>query len=363
MSGSENFHSVVIGGGQSGLAAAYYLKKIGSEFVVLDASARTGDSWRRRWDSLRLFTPSKFNALPGKPFLRSDFYFPTKDEVAQYLEDYVGEYNLPVRRNVTVDALEKTNGSYRISAGGKEYRAEHVIVATGAYQRPVVPSCASQLHSSVVQLHSDEYRNPSQLPKGTILVVGAGNSGAEISIELASTGRSVLLAGKDVGKIPSESFSHILGGTPYWLFLSRILSVNTPIGRKVQERELRRGTPLVRLNSREVMNSGVTRCPRLRAIRDGLPMLENGQVLNVDGVVWATGYHPDFRWIKIPVFGDHGYPLHNHGIVPKARGLYFVGLHFQTALSSSLLGGVGNDARIVVEHIDRTSNNHFRNDA
>jgi putative flavoprotein involved in K+ transport len=351
MSKNEHVHTLVIGGGQAGLAASYCLKKMGSDFVVLDAAPRTGESWRRRWDSLRLFTPAKFNGLPGKPFQRSDFYFPSKNEVADYLEEYVEQFKLPVRHSITVDSLSKTNGSYRVGAGSEQFSAQNVIVATGAYQNPVVPSFAGELDSSIVQLHSDNYTRPDQVPQGAILVVGAGNSGAEISIELTNTGRKVFLAGRDVGRIPADTFGRVLGGRPYWLFLSRVLSVNTPVGRKVRTKALHRGTPLIRLNTNKVVSAGVTRCPRVTGVKGGLPLLEDGTVLDVKGIVWATGYRPDFKWIRLPIFGEHGYPVHDRGEILNVPGLYFVGLHFQTALSSSLLGGVGNDARTVVEKI------------
>jgi putative flavoprotein involved in K+ transport len=347
----KRVHTLIVGGGQAGLAAAYYLKQIGSDCLVLDAAARTGDAWRRRWDSLRLFTPAKFNSLPGAPFQRADFSFPTKDEVAEYLEEYVQRFDLPVQNRVTVDSLRKSNGSFLATAGAQRFSAEHVIIATGAYQNPVVPSFAKELKRSIVQIHSDNYKHPDQLPKGSILVAGAGNSGAEISIELASAGRKVILAGRDVGHIPAETFGHVLGGRPYWLFLSRVLSVDTPIGRKVRKRALHQGTPLIRLKTKEVVNSGVSRSPRVNGVSGGLPKLEDGRVLDVAGIVWATGYRPDFSWIKLPISGANGYPVHDRGVVPNVPGLYFVGLHFQTALSSALLGGVGKDARIVVENI------------
>ncbi len=347
----EHFHTLVIGGGQAGLAAAYYLKKIGSDSLVLDAAARTGDAWRRRWDSLRLFTPAKFDGLPGRPFMRSDFYFPSKDEVAAYLEEYVRHFDLPVRHGITVDSLIKMNGSYRVSAGTRQFSAENVVIATGAYQNPIIPSYAKKLDSTIIQFHSDDYKSPNQLPNGVILVVGAGNSGAEISIELAKAGREVWLAGRDVGRIPAETFGKVLGGLPYWLFLTRVLSVSTPIGRKAQSRALHQGTPLIRLNTREVVNSGVTRCAKVHCVKGGFPQLDDGRILQVKGVVWATGYRPDFSWIKLPIFAENGYPVHKGGAVPKTSGLYFVGLHFQTALSSALLGGVGNDAKIVVDKI------------
>lgn len=347
----ERVHTLVIGGGQAGLATGYCLKQLRLDCRILDAAARTGDSWRRRWDSLRLFTPAKFNSLPGAPFQRSDFYFPTKDEVADYLEKYVGQFDLPVHHGIAVDSVTKTNGTYLVDGSSQQFYAENVVVATGAYQNPIVPSFAQELDSSVVQLHSDNYKHPMQVPGGAALVVGAGNSGAEIAIELAAAGHRVWLAGRDVGSIPAETFGRVLGGRPYWLFLTRVLNVNTPIGRKVRKRSLHQGTPLIRLNTREVVNAGVTRCARVQGVKDGLPLLEDGRVLEVTGVVWATGYRPNFSWIKLPILGERGYPVHEGGVVPRAPGLYFVGLHFQTALASALLGGVGNDARMVVEKI------------
>jgi putative flavoprotein involved in K+ transport len=230
----EQVHTLIIGGGQAGLAAGYYLKKLGLDCLILDAAERTGDSWRRRWDSLRLFTPSKFNGLPGKQFQKADFYFPTKDEVADYLGEYVHKFNLPVRHGVTVECVAKKADVFTATAGEQQFVATNIIIATGAYKNPVMPPCAKHFNSSIVQLHSDDYRNPEQMPQGPILVVGAGNSGAEISMELSNTGRKVWLAGRDVGRIPAETLGYILGGHPYWLLLTRVLNVNTPIGRKMR---------------------------------------------------------------------------------------------------------------------------------
>lgn len=359
MSRSTSIHTLIIGGGQAGLACGYYLKKTGLECLILDASQRTGDTWRRRWDSLRLFTPSKFDALPGKKFMRGDFYFPTKDEVAEYLEEYVTEFGLPVRHRVAVESVVKENDLFVARSGSEQFIAENVVVATGAYKDPIVPSFAHELKPSIVQLHSDAYRNPSQVPSGPVLVVGAGNSGAEISIELSNAGHQVWLAGRDVGSIPAETLGHILGGQPYWLLISRVLSVKTPVGRKVRAKALNHGTPLIRLNTDKVVRAGVNRVPRVRGVQQGLPQLEDGRILDVAGVVWATGYRPDFGWIKLPVAGENGYPVHEGGIVPNVPGLYFAGLHFQTALASALLGGVGNDARTVVEHISARAHTHL----
>lgn len=352
MPAAESFRTIVVGGGQAGLAAAYFLSRDGDDFVVLESGANIGETWRRRWDSLRLFTPSKYNALPGMPFPADDFYFPTKDEAADYLQSYAKRFDFPLLFNSPVESLTRADGLFTLVAGGKRFIAENVIVATGGYQVPNVPPLARMLGPQIAQLHSSAYHNPRQTPDGNILVVGAGNSGAEISIELALAGRNVWLSGRDVGRIPANELGKFFGGRPYWALVSRILSVDTPIGRKVREKAIRTGTPLIRLSARDIMDAGVVRCPRVRGVQDGKPVLEDGKTLDVSGVVWATGYRPDYNWIQLPIFDDRGYPLHSRGVVPQAPGLYFVGLHFQTALTSALLGGVGRDARYVTDHLE-----------
>jgi putative flavoprotein involved in K+ transport len=353
MVSSERFQTVIIGGGQAGLAAAYCLKQAGDDFIVLESNARLGETWHRRWDSLRLFTPSKFNSLPGMRFPGSDFYFPAKDEVAAYLLAYAERFELPVRLNTTVDTLTRTDGTYSLTAGSHRFSATNVIVATGAFRQPVIPLIARDIDPAIFTMHSNAYTRPDQLPQGTILVVGAGNSGAEIAIELAKSGRIVWLSGRDVGSIPADRVGRIFGGRPYWFFISRVLSTDTPIGRKVRGKALHQGSPLIRLNPRDAVDAGVTRCPRLSGTSRGLPQLEDGRILQVAGIVWATGFRPDFRWIQLPVFDEHGGPLHVRGVVQKTPGLFFLGLHFQHALSSALLGGVGADAQHVVRTLHR----------
>jgi len=355
MENEEHFHTIVIGGGQAGLAAAYYLSRLGVDFVVLEAQARLGEPWRKRWDSLRLFTPSKFNGLPGMQFPRADFYFPTKDEVGQYIQDYAERFHLPIRLNAAVNSLSQSDGHYCVTAGPNSFLAKNVIVATGAYQQPVIPTFAQELNPGIVQLHSSEYRNPEQVPDGNVLVVGAGNSGAEIAVELAASGRKVWLSGRNVGRIPADTLGRIFGGRPYWFFISHVLSQDTRVGRKVRAKALHQGTPLIRLAPNDVTNAGVTRCPRMNGSNQGLPCLEDGRVLDVKSIVWATGFRNDFTWIQLPIIDARGYPLHDRGTVLRAPGVYFVGLHFQTALSSSLLGGVGVDAKHVVQRIGALS--------
>jgi putative flavoprotein involved in K+ transport len=351
MSIDETFTTIVVGGGQAGLAAGYFLAQQGDRFTILDENKRTGEAWRNRWDSLRLFTPSKYNGLPGKPFPKPDFYFPTKDEVADYLEEYARQFRLPVRHRVKVEALTRNDQGYRLSTGAGSFHAGNVIVATGPYQKPYTPAFAQELDPAILQLHSSAYCNPEQIPVQNVLVVGAGNSGAEIGIELARAGKRVWLAGKDVGRIPADRVGRILGGQPYWWFISRVLNVNTPIGQKMRSKVLYHGAPLIHVSRQEVLDAGIESMPRVSGVLSGKPQLEDGRSLPAEGVIWATGFRPDFKWIDLPVFDEHGYPRHQRGIVQGAPGLYFVGLPFQTALSSALLGGVGAEARYIVQQM------------
>lgn len=351
MSMDESFQTIIIGGGQAGLAAGYFLAQRGNSFAILDENKRTGEAWRSRWDCLRLFTPSKYNSLPGKLFPKPDFYFPTKDEVADYLEEYAVQFRLPVRHEVKVEALSCNGQGYRIVTGAGGFHARNVIVATGPYQKPYTPTFAQELDPAILQVHSSAYCNPQQIPLQNVLVVGAGNSGAEISLELARAGKQVWLAGRDVGRIPADRLGKAFGGRLYWWFISRVLSVNTPIGRKLKSNVLYHGAPLIRASRQEVVDAGVESVPRVSGVLSGKPQLEDGCSLPAEGVIWATGFRPDYKWIDLPVFDEHGYPLHRRGIVQEAPGLYFVGLHFQTALSSALLGGVGAEAGYIVKRI------------
>jgi putative flavoprotein involved in K+ transport len=348
MSSEDFYQTIIVGGGQSGLAAGYFLSQKGENFIILDENKRTGEAWRKRWDSLRLFTPSQFNGLPGMPFPKPENYFPTKEEVAGYLEEYANTFHLPIRHGVKVSRLHRAEHGYQLTAGNTAYHANNVIVATGPFHFPHTPSFAKALDPGIFQLHSSDYKNPKQVPVESVLVVGAGNSGVEIALELCKAGKRVWLSGRDVGHIPANTLGKAFGGKPYWWFISRVLSVDTPIGRKMRSNVLYHGNPLIRANRQEVTNAGIESTPRVAGIQSGKLQLEDGHTLPIDGVVWATGFHPDFSWIDLPVFDDHGYPRHERGIVQEAPGLSFVGLHFQSALTSALMGGVGADAKFVV---------------
>jgi putative flavoprotein involved in K+ transport len=352
----ERIDTVIIGGGQAGLAAGYQLKKRGRPFVILEAGERVGDSWRKRWDSLRLFTPAKYDGLPGMRFPAPRWSFPTKDEMGDYLEAYAARFELPVRTGVSVDRVYCEGGAYVIESGLDAWEAENVIVASGAHRTPKVPAFAAELDPAIAQLHSVDYLNPSQLRDGAVLVVGVGNSGAEIAYELARTHR-VWQAGSPAGEIPVShgSFRARLL-LPLVRFLgTHVLTRSTPLGRKVGPKLAASATPLIRTKSADLATAGVATVPRVAGVRDGLPLLADGRLLDVENVVWCTGFRHEFSWIDVPAFGEGGEPLHERGVVPSAPGLYFVGLVFQHAATSDVIPGVGRDAAYVAAHLAKTA--------
>ncbi|WP_247002645.1 flavin-containing monooxygenase [Halosolutus gelatinilyticus] len=340
-----HFDTVVIGGGQAGLSIGYYLEEQDRDFLILDASDCIGDTWRNRWDSLRLFTLARNSSLPGMSFPASDDYFPTKDEMADYLQTYATELTLPIRLNTRVKALIRNNDYYVLQTESNRLTATNVVVATGPFQRPYIPKFADELTPSITQLHSSDYQNPAQLPAGSVLVVGAGNSGAEIAVELTGDGRSTWLSGRDTGHIPCWLFNSRL----FWWLSGTIFTVDTWLGRKIKKRSLGQGDPLIRLTPADIRQSGVERVARTEGMTDGKPRLEDGQVLDVDVVVWATGFRPGFEWIDLPglTLDENGYPIHEKGVVTEEPGLYFLGLPFQRTPVSATIRGVGPDAEYI----------------
>ena len=349
---NEHIETVIIGGGQAGLAVGYQLARSGRSFVILEANARVGDAWRKRWDSLRVFTPAKYNGLPGMRFPVPSLSFPTKDEVGDFQAAYAARFELPVRASTKVDALDRNGDRFVVTAGQTAYSADNVVVATGACQVAKVPAFGSQLNPTIKQIHSSAYKSPGQLRDGDVLVVGIGNSGAEIGFELART-RRVFLAGSAHPEVPVK---HGAFGAAFALPLIRfmgtyVLNVDTPIGRKAQPRFLRSGAPLIRVKSKDLAAAGVVRLPRVDGVRDGLPLLAGGSSLDVANVIWCTGFRTDFDWIHLPVFGVDGRPLQYRGVVQSLPGLYFVGLEFQYAATSGVLPGIVRDSRYVARHI------------
>jgi putative flavoprotein involved in K+ transport len=352
----QQLGTVVIGGSQAGLAIGYFLKKRSLPFVILDENERIGNAWRKRWDSLCLFTPARYNGMPGMPFPRRPWAYPTKDEIAGYLEAYARAFELPVRTGVKVDRLAKTGDRFEVKCGQQTLFAENVVVATGAFNNTRVPSFARELDERIVQLHSKDYRNPSQIQAGGVLVVGAGNSGAEIAMELAPH-HQTWLSGPDTGQEPARAgtrLDHLL--TPMMWFVATRLTVKTALGRKLRDHFLDppRGIPLGRVRRKDFAPAGIKRVPRTTGVNNGYPLLEDGTVLTVSNVIWCTGFRPDYHWIDLSLPTHNGLPIHDRGIVESCPGLYFVGLLFLYSLSSALVGGVGRDAEHIVDHIVST---------
>jgi putative flavoprotein involved in K+ transport len=347
---------LVIGAGQAGLSVGYHLLRQGvRNFLLLDANARVGDPWRQRWDSLRLFTPAKYDALDGMPFPAPPFSYPTKDEMADYLEGYARHFRLPVRNGVRVDGLSRSGDRYVVAAGHQRFVAREVVVAMATFQKPKVPAFATDLDASIVQLHSSAYRSPAQLRPGKVLLVGAGNSGAEIAIDLRKAGHPVVMSGRDVGNIPPW-FHHPVSRLLFMPLLfrgifHRLLTESTPLGRKAKRGHLGEATPLIRTLPRHLATAGVERVGRVAGVQGGWPVLEDGTALDATNVIWCTGYHPGFSWVNLPVFDERGEPRQYRGVVCEEPGLYFVGLDFLYAMSSTMIHGVGRDARYVAEQI------------
>jgi len=352
----ETFHTIVVGGGQAGLSVGYYLARQGRPFVILDASQRIGDAWRHRWDSLRLFTPALFDGLVGMKFPGAPFSFPTKDEMADYLEAYAGRFQLPVRNGIQVDRLSRAGGRFQIDAGQHRFEADNVVVAMSSYQVPRVPALAKELHPDILQLHSSHYRNLQQLKPGGVLLVGAGNSGAEIAVEVARE-HQTWMSGRDTGHVPFR-----IDGLPARLFLMRLLfrfvfhrllTVRTPFGRRLRQKVFTQGTALIRVKPKQMAAAGIQRVAKTTGVLKGLPLLEDGRVLDVANVIWCTGFGNGLSWIDLPIFETSGEPRHESGITTGEPGLYFVGLHFLHAFSSTMIHGIARDAERIATAIER----------
>lgn len=353
----QQVETVVIGGSQSGLAVGYHLTRRSLPVVILDENGRVGDAWRNRYDSLRLFTPRRYSGLPGMPFPGPPHSYPTKDETADYLQAYAREFKLPVRTGVRVDRLSKRGYRFEVVCNGSSLVADNVVVATGPYHNPRIPPFAHELGESILQFHSQEYREPSQVREGAVLVVGAGNSGAEIAIELAPH-HQTWLSGRDPGQEPSlgRGVGDRLLKSLMWFMATRVVTVANPVGTRFRDHFLDppRGVPLGGGRRKDIVAAGVQRVPRTVGVKEGRPVLEDGRILEVSNVIWCTGYRPDYQWFDLPLPTRNGFPIHTRGVVEAIPGLYFVGLLFLHSLSSALLGGVGRDAEHIVDHIAST---------
>ncbi len=344
--------TVIVGGGQAGLALGYWLAREGREFAILDGNARPGEAWRQRWDSLRLFTPAKYDGLPGRPFPGDRLAFPTKDELADYLEDYVRRFDLPFVPSTRVEEIIADGDVFAVRAGDRTWHARNVVIATGGHRIPKRPAFAGELDPHVLQLHSQDYKNPGQLREGTVLVVGLGNSGAEIALELGRSHHTVL-SGKPSGEMPMKhGRTAARFALPVVKFLGvHVLTLNTPIGRKSAPGFKSMAAPLIRTKSKDLAAAGVQLGPRLAGVSDGSPVLDDGTRVQAANVIWCTGYHEDYSWVKLPVFDDRGEPKQTRGVADGVPGMYFIGQEFLFAAASATLPGVARDARYLARRL------------
>jgi len=360
-----HFSTIVIGAGQAGLAAGYYLKQSADDFLIIDENPEVGYSWKKRWDSLKLFTPRWADGLPGMRFTEYSGKFPSKDAMADYLQRYASRNALPVFLNVRVKRLFKWLSGFCIETQeGIKFTCKNVIVATGNFSAPRIPDLAKHLDGEIHQIHSSEYRNPRRLPSGSILVVGAGTSGLQIALDVAASGRKTYVAGTPPHKVPDLAVKYM--ARPVFWFMRNILTVKTGPGRKAAHKMKVEGqaAPLINISLKEVLNAGVEHLPRLESVREGYPSFRMGDInkqepecnirvpLRVAGIIWCTGYDRDLSWIELEhTIDEQGYPVTHCGISTRHEGLYFMGMAFQYSLASVMINGVGRDARYIVRHI------------
>jgi putative flavoprotein involved in K+ transport len=333
----------VVGAGQAGLAMGYFLRSQGRRFVILERAASIGSAWHDRWESLTLFTPRRYSALPDLPFPGDPDGYPTRDEVIAYLERYAEAFDLPIELNSEVKELELGDHErFRLDLDARTVTADQVVVATGPFQTPYVPKLA---FADVFQTHATGYRRPSDVPDGTVLVIGGGNTGFQIAKELSATHKVVLAIGSRQTPLPQRPLGRDLF---WWLTKARILdkSVDTRLGQRLSTRETLIGSSPRELERRY----GVELKPRAVAADRRTVRFADGSELEVDAVIWATGYRPDYSWIKLPVFDDDGRLRHRRGLT-DVSGLYFLGLTWQHTRGSALIGWVKDDAEFMGERI------------
>jgi putative flavoprotein involved in K+ transport len=336
---------VVIGGGQAGLAIGYFLAEQGRQLAILDAAGKPAAMWRSRWDSIRLFTPARHNGLPGLAFPGDPDSYPGRDEVVAYLTEYAQRFELPVEYNSRVQSVRaRDDRGFRLELADRTYEADQVVVATGPFQVPFTPAIAADLGGDVAQMHSSDYRSPADLPAGTVLVVGGGNTGYQIAAELAQS-REVHLA---VGARQTPLPQRILGRDLFrYLEATGLMrkTVTSRIGQRMKDRET-----LIGSSPRAARKQGIRMRPRATAASNATVTFADGSRLAVDAVVWATGYRLDHSFVELPIFEDHGRLRHRRGVT-EAPGLYFLGLPWQHTRGSALLGWVKDDAQFIAQRI------------
>ena len=338
---------VVVGSGQSGLAVGYYLTRMGTDVLILERAAQVGVSWSRRWDSLRLFTPARYDALPGARFRSPYWSYPGKDDVAAYLADYAARFDLPVQTKADAVGLDGTAGSFQVRLNdGQTVGARQVVVATGAFGTLWIPPFAADLDARVVQVHTDDYRNPTQIPPGRVVVVGGGSSGFQIALELALAGRDVHLSeGARLRVLPQRPAGRDLF---WWLTVTGAIHapVTSPLGRRLRANE-----PVIGTTRRQLRRAGVTFRPRATASHGDTVTFADGTTFRPAAVVWATGYRHGDRWVTVSGALDATGTLVVDDAATPVSGLYVLGRPWQRSRGSALLGYVRYDAHRLAQRI------------
>jgi len=343
----QNYDVIIIGGGQAGLSLGYYLRKTSLSFLIIDKGREVGEVWRERYDSLTLFTPGFYSALPGSSFIGAKNSYPTKDEVADYLKWYVKEHTIPVQHETKVQKLQQVPDGFLLKTNKGEYHTKKVVVATGPFQKPLIPSFSQTLSKNVLQLHSSQYKNPQQLNEGSVLVVGGGNSGAQIAVELSKQREVHLSVSHKLKFIPLD-----VGSKSIFWYIEKLglysASKDSFLGRVVKKMK----DPILGSELKPLLESGKIKLkPRTTSIQDNTFYFIDGSQLLVNNVIWSTGFRPDYSWIDISNLVDQtGFPIHNRGVT-TIKGLYFIGLPWLHSRSSALMGGVGKDAEYLSKQI------------
>jgi putative flavoprotein involved in K+ transport len=336
----------IIGAGQAGLATAYFLKKRGISPIIFEAADRVGAVWQSRYASLKLFTPSQYSNLPGMPFPAPKDHYPTKDEVADYLAAYAQQFDFDIRFSTPIEAMQKGADGFELRSGETLFKVDAVIVATGALQRPAVPGFASHLSPAIHQLHSSDYRDPAQIGDGRILIVGAGNSGAQIAEELVAAGRDVSVS---VESWPKNLPQRFLGQDIFW-WLTRFGIVGTEPS-MVATTDTLRSIPTIGTNLKRLEAKGqLARKPRVSNAQELEVVFQDGRSEQFATIIWATGFRNNFGWINIPGALQEGQPVHQRGASP-VNGLFYIGLPFLYSKGSAFLGFVAADAQHVADSV------------
>jgi putative flavoprotein involved in K+ transport len=357
MSNVEARDVIVVGGGQAGLAIGYFLAQQNADFTILEAAAEPTAAWRARWDSLRLFTPVRYNSLPGKAFPGDPDTYPRRDDVVAYLTDYAERFDLPVELGSPVRSINPLGGGgYIVETNGRAFETNQVVIATGPFQVPHVPALAKGLDDVVAHFHSSDYRTPGSIPPGPVLVVGGGNTGFQIAAELAATHPVHLSISARQTPLPQR-----LLGRDLFAFLDKTglmnKSVDTRLGQRLKDRETLIGSHPRSLRRRH----GVSLHGRAKSADGNRVTFEDDTTLEVSSVIWATGYRLDHSFVHAPVFDDEGAVVHDRGVT-WSPGLYFLGLPWLYTRGSALLGWVKDDARFLSERIAEAAPAQDRND-